>query len=279
MYERLRYYPYRQQQDRHGTATVRAPRATADAGSSRGRSRLSQEVVASESEYDNEYVSENKEYYKFPPDNFRSLYPLREQWGDVTFQLAESGREIKASKIVLVTQCKHFESMFGSGFSENTNTVIQIRGTTPEAFEYLIKYCYYGNELFNGPDSDMVRLVDEKISDLSVVFEFMKLCEKYNLPNVVRKITDLVTITMCKSSTESAVFVLVQAFKADCVCDHWLYKIATLFRFYFSDIKRYGHHIEAIRKVIRVNTTPSEYMDLYIMILEKALQPLSARPW
>tara|TARA_B100001250_G_scaffold406375_1_gene425298 strand:+ start:60 stop:944 length:885 start_codon:yes stop_codon:yes gene_type:complete len=271
---------YRQQQDRHGAETVRPPRGgvTTRAGSS----RVSQEVVtiASDSGNDSEDDSEDdsgNDREEYTPENFRSLYPLREQWGDVTFKLAGSGRKIKASKIVLVTNCKHFETMFTSGFSENTDSVIQIQGTTPEAFEYLIKYCYYGNELFNGPESDMARLVDEKVSGLSFVFEFMKLCDKYNLPNVARKTAERVSITMSKRSPEIAVFILVQAFKADCVCDHWLNIVAILFQCNFRDIERFGHNIEEWKKLIRVNTTPSEYTELYTAILEKALQPLSRR--
>ena len=144
---------------------------------------MSQEVVtiasdSENSENDSEDDSENDNKNDKDPEIFRAFTHFVSS-KDVTFQLAGSGRKIKASKIVLVTNCKHFETMFTAGFSENTDSVIQIQDTTPEAFEYLIKYCYYGNELFNGPESDMARLVDEKINDLSFVFEFMKLCDKW----------------------------------------------------------------------------------------------------
>lgn len=280
---------YRQQQNRHPVIARRRgrpPRAAtqaAVAGSSRGpgrpgrpRGQTSAQVVTidssnSESESYSESDSESDEEAEASPESFKSLYPLREQWGDVCFQLS-NGKKVKASKVVLVRNCKHFETMLGSGFSESNESTIQITDTAHEPFEYLIKYCYYGNELFDGLESDMAKLIAEKMSELTFVFQFMKLADKYNLQDVVNKVGELVTYFLDRQPTNIAVYTLVQALKADCIGDSWISTVANNFRVCFQDMERCAHQIDEWKKIIRVNTTAHEYTTLYTSILEKALQ-------
>lgn len=136
------------------------------------------------------------------------MYSLRERWGDVTFQL-DTGEKVKASRIVLVANCEHFNNMFSGDFIESTAEFIKIHDVSVEAFQYLIKYCYYGAELFNGEEGDMAREVQTS-NELTTVFEFMKLCDRYNLPHVAEKTSRLVISKMTDRGPDVALYILAE---------------------------------------------------------------------
>lgn len=229
-------------------------------------------------EEDIKYVKDEVDYPP-PVTSVKTLYDFREQMGDVTFELP-CGQKIRASKIILVANCRYFESMFPFDPSGKPSgkSVIQIENTTAEAFEYLIKFCYYGYELFDHvTKSDMAQIIRHKISkkdecELSFIFDFIDLCEMYNLPDVVNKTTALVSAAMVFLACEDKIFILVQAYKANCVCSDWLTSVASIFKNYF-DHANDDQQLEDYKRVIRVNTSFLEYSELYIDILERALLP------
>jgi hypothetical protein len=149
--------------------------------------------------------------------SYRTLYDLRETWGDVTFEL-DSGDRVKASKVILVAQCQYFEVMFSSDrFVESMEKVIRIQGVSTEVFALFIKFCYFGHEFFaEDIEGNMVTAVTNS-DELTAVFGFIKLCDRYNLPDIAEKTANIVTSKMVIDGPAAAIYILAQAFTSDCM--------------------------------------------------------------
>lgn len=186
-----------------------------------------------------------------------SLYPLRETFGDVTFQIMSTGDMVKANRIVLVAACEHFETMFTAGFSESTSTVIPIHDASVEAFELFIKYCYFRDKLFDG--------LKYLFLDVTLLFEFMKLCDRYNIQSACEMTSKLVLSRIRRNSTEG-IRILAKAYDADCIVKSWIIEVAALFK--------HALNLENTDRLSIMKTTLEEstqhHKDLYIAILEYA---------
>lgn len=193
-----------------------------------------------------------------------SLYPLRETFGDVTFQIMSTGNMVKANRIVLVAACEHFETMFSSGFSESTSTVIPIHDASVEAFELFIKYCYFRDKLFDGIEYLFLDLEHQ----VTLLFEFMKLCDRYNIQSACEMTSKLV-LTRIRTSWISGnhtegIRILAKAYDADCIVKSWINEVAALFK--------HALNLENTDNLSIMKTTLEEstqhHKDLYIVILE-----------
>lgn len=90
----------------------------------------------------------------------KALYSTRHQSGDVTFLVPEgissediygvttfdvgkrSMKTIKAHKLVLVTRCARFQTMFSSGMVESAGQDVVIRDCSARLFELLLRWIY-----------------------------------------------------------------------------------------------------------------------------------------
>lgn len=195
-----------------------------------------------------------------------SLYPLRETFGDVTFQIMSTGDMVKANRVVLVAACKHFETMFTAGFSESTSTVIPIHDASAEAFELLIKYCYFRDKLFD-VNEDLFLALEHQVT---LLFEFMKLCDRYNIQSACEMTSKLVLTRIRESyisgNHTEGVRILAKAYDADCIVKSWIIEVAALFR--------HALNLTNTDRLSIMKTTLEEstqhHKDLYIAILEYA---------
>ena len=192
-----------------------------------------------------------------------SLYPLRETFGDVTFQIMSTGNMVKANRIVLVAACEHFETMFSSGFSESTSTVIPIHDASVEAFELFIKYCYFRDKLFDGIEYLFLDLEHQ----VTLLFEFMKLCDRYNIQSACEMTSKLVLTRIRRSIIRNhteGIRILAKAYDADCIVKSWIIEVAALFK--------HALNLENTDRLSIMKTTLEEstqhHKDLYIVILE-----------
>lgn len=159
------------------------------------------------------------------------IFALRERYGDVTFEL-DCGTRLKASKIVMACACEHFDTMFSGNFAEARSNVIRIREVSSEAFHLFIKYCFLGEiEMFYGKRSVMYAEVHTRstLAELLPLFEFMRICERFGLPDINDQMVHLFSEKM-RTDDFIATSTLAYAYDSGCVAEEWLDIVSDLFK-------------------------------------------------
>ncbi|CAI8010895.1 Kelch-like protein 18 [Geodia barretti] len=86
----------------------------------------------------------------FSPQNcfsaaFSKLDKLRTRHELCDIVLRLEGQEFHAHKVILIACCPYFEAMFLSGMSESRQSVVDLQGLSPDAFEAILRFFYTGN--------------------------------------------------------------------------------------------------------------------------------------
>lgn len=193
--------------------------------------------------------------------DYACLYALRDKFHDVIFQL-DNGKKILAHRIVLVAQSEFFSVMFNSSFTESNAypTVINMQDNSERAVELFVKFFYFGDLMFS-PDGELKALVNNKDD---VVFELIKLTDRYNLTQISEDLANLVIHYMNNATPEDAINTLIRAYEADCITNQWIFHVAYLLKKNQSDQERQKSWTKLF----------DNHQALYITVLEKAVWPL-----
>ena len=107
----------------------------------------------------------------------RSFY-LSDKESDIT--LVVDGHPIRAHKFVLSAKSIVFKAMFFGDFSEANAKEVVIHDTTLEAFQLLLKYCYFEDlSATDWPSNDHSLVIDVyKVSHLYQIKSLCLLCVK-----------------------------------------------------------------------------------------------------
>jgi hypothetical protein len=214
------------------------------------------------------------------PDNTReALYAQTQnrrqarQTCDVVFSFP-SGDKVYASREVLMTSSAHFNGMFtnnGNGMVEARNRSyfeVQIQDDNIDMFRLYIKYLYLENSLFElGGDIRNCIVYEHGNAkyNLYTIYNFMKICAKYDSIEAVDKCISVILVYMQRCS-ENAIVVMVTAYgsgiKAEII---WQYA-SYVFRNATADEKRIFK--EFIVDPLEDNEDNNK---LYLQLLEEAL--------
>ena len=112
--------------------------------------------------------------------NLELDYIINEEKSDVVFFV--EGQPIPAFKVVLSLKNRVFKDMFSGDINQSEARVIVIEDSTYEAFKTLIRFLYF----------DVLVLKDD--TDIELIKELYKLSDKYLVPKLKDRITDLLLI-------------------------------------------------------------------------------------